>query len=232
MKVIRRFRFSACYTSEKGKVYGHNFEVFVTVEGEVNPETGMVINLEHLKKAVNPVIEKLDHVCLNDLPYFKDRPPTIENIAEFIFHGINGLPPEVKLRSVRVETGEETGAIYDGESSLKSLKFRFSASHKLPEERVKSREVYGKCGEEKHGHNYLLKVAFKGDGSGIISEMKRVVDELNHMDLDAVNDLDFSTGEHILVYLKKKFEALGGVEIKWMHLEETENNFFEWGNLI
>ena len=232
MKVIRRFKFSACHFLGEGEVHGHNFEVFVTVEGEVNPETGMVINLQHLKEAVNPVIKQLDHRCLNDLPFFKNKPPTLENIAESIFKGIRGLPPGVKLYSVRVETGDGSGAIYDGTNSLKTVGFRFSASHKLPEESVGSRDVYGKCGEEKHGHNYLLKVVFKGGGPEIVGEMKEVVGELDHLDLDAVDGLNFSTGEHILIYLKKKFEAIGGLEIKWMHLEETENNFFEVGDFI
>ena len=232
MKVIRRFRFSACYFLDSDKVEGHNFEIFVTVEGKVNPETGMVINLEHLKEAVNHVIKKLDHTCLNEFPYFKYKPPTIENIAEFIFHSISGLPREIKLHSVRVETDEGFGAIYNGENGVKSLEFKFSASHKLPEERVKDHEVYGKCGEEKHGHNYLLRITFKGGAPETHGKMREIVNELDKRDLDTINALSFSTGEHILIYLKKKFEELKHIEIKWMHLEETENNYFELGDSI
>ncbi len=101
MKVTRRFRFSACHylfnkswTGEKNREifgkstnpHGHNFEVFVTVQGEVDPETGMVINLEKLKEIVSPIIEKLDHRCLNNLEQFLENLPTLENIASFIFH--------------------------------------------------------------------------------------------------------------------------------------------------
>ena len=66
--------------------HGHNYELHVTVTGEVDPQTGMIINLSLLKKHVNQVLEHFDHKFLNlDTPYFKDQIPTTENISRVIF---------------------------------------------------------------------------------------------------------------------------------------------------
>ena len=76
-------RFGKC-TSPYG--HGHNYEVYVTVSGKIDPVTGMIINLTDLKKHVNVVIEKFDHKFLNlDTPYFKTDIPTTENIARVLF---------------------------------------------------------------------------------------------------------------------------------------------------
>ena len=66
--------------------HGHNYELHVTVSGEVNPMTGMIINLTDLKKMVTRIINQFDHKFLNiDTPYFKDIIPTTENIARVLF---------------------------------------------------------------------------------------------------------------------------------------------------
>jgi 6-pyruvoyltetrahydropterin/6-carboxytetrahydropterin synthase len=66
--------------------HGHNYELHVTVSGEVDPGTGMIINLTVLKKSVNIIIDQFDHKFLNlDTPWFKERIPTTENIALVLF---------------------------------------------------------------------------------------------------------------------------------------------------
>jgi 6-pyruvoyltetrahydropterin/6-carboxytetrahydropterin synthase len=66
--------------------HGHNYELHVTISGEVDPDTGMIINLSDLKTHVNDVVKLFDHKFLNlDTPYFKDKIPTTENIANVIF---------------------------------------------------------------------------------------------------------------------------------------------------
>jgi len=75
--------FGLC-TSPHG--HGHNYELHVTVSGNVDPETGMIINLSDLKKHVKIVLEEFDHKYLNlDTPYFIDIIPTTENIGKVIF---------------------------------------------------------------------------------------------------------------------------------------------------
>jgi len=63
--------------------HGHNFELFVTVKGEPNPETGFVINLKDLSVIIKElVIEELDHKNLNlDVPFLKGMLASTENLA-------------------------------------------------------------------------------------------------------------------------------------------------------
>lgn len=63
--------------------HGHNFELFVTVKGEPNLETGFVINLKDLSVIIKElVIEELDHKNLNlDVPFLKGMLASTENLA-------------------------------------------------------------------------------------------------------------------------------------------------------
>lgn len=66
--------------------HGHNYELFVTVKGEVNPDTGFIINLKELSVLIRKeVTEILDHKNLNvDVPGMPIMPST-ENVAIFIW---------------------------------------------------------------------------------------------------------------------------------------------------
>lgn len=63
--------------------HGHNYELFVTVKGEINPETGFVIDLKELKKIIlSQVIDKLDHKNINlDVDFMKDKLASTEVLA-------------------------------------------------------------------------------------------------------------------------------------------------------
>ncbi len=75
--------FGRCYNPP---AHGHNYLLEVTVSGEVDPNTGMVINLFDLKRVLLAVLEEFDHKNLNlDMPYFKDRIPTSENLARVLW---------------------------------------------------------------------------------------------------------------------------------------------------
>lgn len=66
--------------------HGHNYILEVTLEGDVDPETGMIINLYDLKPIMNDVLKDFDHKYLNeDNPYFKELIPTTENIARVLW---------------------------------------------------------------------------------------------------------------------------------------------------
>ena len=68
--------------------HGHNYELIVAVRGEVNLETGFVIDLKILRKLISSKIEdKLDHKNLNiEVEEFKKLNPTAENIAVVIWN--------------------------------------------------------------------------------------------------------------------------------------------------
>ena len=67
--------------------HGHNYELEVKVTGEIDPETGYVMNLKELKDIIKKEIEdKFDHKNLNlDIPEFKDLLPSTENFCIMIY---------------------------------------------------------------------------------------------------------------------------------------------------
>jgi len=67
--------------------HGHNYELVVSVTGDVDQETGMVVDLKILQKMIYEKIEKaFDHKNLNlDVVYFRDKIPTAENIVVVIW---------------------------------------------------------------------------------------------------------------------------------------------------
>ncbi len=67
--------------------HGHNYELVVKVLGEIDPDTGYVIDLKVLKDIIkNEVEERFDHKNLNmDCPEFAELNPTAENIAVVIY---------------------------------------------------------------------------------------------------------------------------------------------------
>ncbi|MBD1915678.1 MULTISPECIES: 6-carboxytetrahydropterin synthase [Cyanophyceae] len=66
--------------------HGHNYHLEVTVKGEIDPRTGMLVDLAALQAAIDEhVVEPFDHTFLNkDIPYFAEVVPTAENIAVHI----------------------------------------------------------------------------------------------------------------------------------------------------
>ncbi len=67
--------------------HGHNFTLEVTVTGDIDSKTGMIINLFDLKKITNEVLAEFDHKNLNkDTTYFKDEIPTPENICKVLWN--------------------------------------------------------------------------------------------------------------------------------------------------
>ncbi len=96
--------------------HGHNYELDVTITGEVNPESGFVINLKYLKKIIKENIEdKFDHKNLNlDTDEFKDLNPTSENIAIVIWNILKPiLDPSFSLSITLYET-ERNFVTYNG----------------------------------------------------------------------------------------------------------------------
>jgi 6-pyruvoyltetrahydropterin/6-carboxytetrahydropterin synthase len=87
--------------------HGHNYELFVTVSGPLDRQTGMIINLSHLKNITNEILEDFDHKYLNiDTIHFKDIIPTTENIAYKLFELIDAKlsqnHPALKLEKIRL----------------------------------------------------------------------------------------------------------------------------------
>ncbi|OBZ90275.1 6-pyruvoyl tetrahydrobiopterin synthase [Choanephora cucurbitarum] len=67
--------------------HGHNYKVEITMKGEIDPLTGMVMNLVDLKECIQlAVMDHLDHRNLDlDVPFFQSRASTTENLAVYVW---------------------------------------------------------------------------------------------------------------------------------------------------
>lgn len=97
--------------------HGHNYTLEVVVAGDVNPETGFVLDLKHLKEIIRQnVIEKVDHKNLNtDTDFMKGLIPTSENIVVAIWNQLKDKIPSGKLYAVKLYETENNYFEYRGE---------------------------------------------------------------------------------------------------------------------
>jgi 6-pyruvoyltetrahydropterin/6-carboxytetrahydropterin synthase len=87
--------------------HGHNYRIEVTVGGEVDPATGMVINLVELDRVVRErVVERFDHMNLNLDKLFLHRVSTTENLCRAIYELLDGSFGAARLDRVRIEETE------------------------------------------------------------------------------------------------------------------------------
>ena len=95
--------------------HGHNYCLELTVEGEVDPETGMIINLDDLKTIMKEVLGDFDHKHLNeDNARFKELVPTTENIARVLWEIFEDrLEGSEKYRLYRVRLHETRDMFVD-----------------------------------------------------------------------------------------------------------------------
>jgi len=73
--------------------HGHNFDLFVTIKGDLDPDTGFVMNFKDLKQIVKEeVLEAVDHKNLNlDVPFMKDKLTSCENLIVEFWNILNPL---------------------------------------------------------------------------------------------------------------------------------------------
>jgi len=98
--------------------HGHNYELFVTIKGDINPETGFVIDLKELKRIITVyVTDVLDHKNINlDVNFMKGKMASTEVLAVAIF---DVLEPHVKkegaiLHSIKLYETENNFVEYFG----------------------------------------------------------------------------------------------------------------------
>jgi 6-pyruvoyltetrahydropterin/6-carboxytetrahydropterin synthase len=84
--------------------HGHNYTLEVTVKGDVNPDTGFVVDLKQLKETMQrEVLDAMDHRFLNkEVPEFSKLIPTTENLAITIWQRLAPKLEAARLHRVRV----------------------------------------------------------------------------------------------------------------------------------
>ena len=98
--------------------HGHNYELFVTVKGQPNPDTGFVFDVKELSRIINQyVIEHIDHKNLNvDVPFMKDQLCSTENLAIAIWKQLQPqIPAGVQLHGIKLYETPRIFVEYFGE---------------------------------------------------------------------------------------------------------------------
>ncbi|MCB0218161.1 MAG: 6-carboxytetrahydropterin synthase [Chrysiogenetes bacterium] len=117
MILTREFRFEASHSIPNhgglcNRIHGHSYNLFISVEGTVDAETGMLIDFDDMSRHVErEVMGKLDHGFLNDyIPL-----PTCEAIAVWIWEKLKPVVPE--LSEIKLYETVDACAIYRGEKA-------------------------------------------------------------------------------------------------------------------
>ena len=115
MRVWIDFSFDAAHrlpmmpaTHKCHRMHGHTYRVRLWFAGPVDPTTGFVIEYEHIKACVDPVIAMLDHRTLNDVKGLEN--PTCENIALWLelWIGVIGTA-SARLVEIHIQETERAG---------------------------------------------------------------------------------------------------------------------------
>ncbi len=126
-----------------------------------------------------------------------------------------------------------------------SRRYHLSASHRLHAESLSAdanREAYGKCNNPYgHGHNYVVEVTFSGDvdpQTGMVADLaqldqfarQHVLARFDHANLNTLDEFSgvVPTTENFAVVLHGIFAAFAHSRLEKVHVEETENNSFDY----
>ena len=101
VSLCKEFRFEAAHYLPQmpeghkcRRLHGHSFKIEVHVQGEIEEETGILIDFADIKKVVKPLINQLDHYLINEVgeqlgePLLKN--PTSENMAKWFYKKLEG----------------------------------------------------------------------------------------------------------------------------------------------
>ncbi len=189
--------FGACYNPP---AHGHNYMLEVTVSGDVDPSTGMVINLFDLKRVLLGVIEEFDHKNFNlDMPYFEGLIPTSENIARVLWSKLATHRDIGTLHSLRLWEDEDLCADVTRAGGLDVASVTRRYSFNATQDRTQGRDW--DCFVTVHGPI--------DPDTGMVTDIgeldrlvhHQVVTVLDRQDLTQVLEQSFVTGDALARYI-------------------------------
>ena len=203
---------------------GRNYTAYFIFSGQVDPVTGMLINISEIKDRAGEVVDnQFDHKFLNeDNPAFRDLPPTSENIARQLFTDVAPLFADVDAKLVAVhliETPDRSATFYTDGACEGNYWFEFSAARQTMSPRLTAAEnaqLFGSANAI-HGHNYRARLTFrkqKADGPIVPQHdvdlcIKSLRDEFDHTYLNeqaSLKDRPITT-ESLAAYLRERVAA-------------------------
>lgn len=224
--------FGAC-NNDPG--HGHNYLLEVTVAGEVDERTGMVVNLYDLKGVLKQVLEEFDHKHLNhDTPYFKRVIPTTENIARVLWQRLETQKDIGRLHAIRLYEDEDlfadvTAAAGLDEASV-SRRYQFTAVS----------EGDACSGGRWNGHTYDLFVTVHGPidrATGMVTDIvaldrlvqEKVIQPFHGQDLRERLGRANATGEQLVRAIWDRLvKAIPSGTLERVRLVQTRDLAFEY----
>lgn len=120
MKITQAFTFEAAHRLPNvpeihrcHRMHGHSYRIELQLEGLVDPRSGFVVDFFDVEAAFGPLLQRLDHYCLNDIEGLEN--PTAENIAVWIWDRVKPVLPQIS--SVKVFETPDCWAEYEGQGS-------------------------------------------------------------------------------------------------------------------
>ena len=103
------------------KWHGHNYVLYVTVKGEVNPDTGFLVNLKDLSKVINKyILDKIDHKNINvEVDFMQGKYASTENLAIAIWEQLEEPVRQIgaSLHCVKLFETEKNSVEYYGKNN-------------------------------------------------------------------------------------------------------------------
>lgn len=229
--------------------HGHNYVLWVSARGPVDPQNGMVVNIKWIDDVLQErVVDAFDQKSINDeIPEFASRAPSLENLLLYFRDRLQGLPGGVETTALKLE---ETPLLYGEWHKANDMltitrTYEFAAAHRLdvPDlSREENLRLFGKCNNPNgHGHNYVLEVTVSGtpdEATGMMLDLSEldavcgteVVDRYDHRNLD--QDIPEFAGKNTTseVVAQEIFNRLDGKvpgTLQRVRLLETARNVFE-----
>jgi len=100
------------YGGKCEEMHGHRFEVAVTLESEGLNDIGIAFDFAELKKHLDEILKRFDHVCLNEISPFDSINPSSENIAVTVYQEVVGRLIGVVISRVEVWESPESRVAY------------------------------------------------------------------------------------------------------------------------
>jgi 6-pyruvoyltetrahydropterin/6-carboxytetrahydropterin synthase len=117
-ELSQRFHFEAAHTLERDvdaapskRIHGHTYHAEVTLRGQPDPASGMLMDLGHFRRELAVVQELLDHHLLNEVPGLVK--PTLEGLCAFIAQRLHGRLPALHAVAVWRASGDTCKLIVD-----------------------------------------------------------------------------------------------------------------------
>lgn len=108
-RLSRDYRFEAAHFLPRvpaghqcRRMHGHSYAVQVTIEGEPSAERGWIMDFAAMDEVVEPVVRRLDHQVLNEVPGLDN--PTAELLAAWIWRELEGRLPLVEIQVAETES--------------------------------------------------------------------------------------------------------------------------------